>query len=194
MAGLLCKCKSAVCDSCDNCRRCNCECQDAVQSDVPSSSKRRRNEVPLGQHRQVCENVNTGTDFSKNPRGMYTALGMDPNSPIIRHLPAKAKRSCVTTWMDNSQQGKSMKTSVFQVYKEMFTFISNILCGEAAEISLAAAVEEFREKKVTKKSSKSVSHVMIKTMSSAVKKNSRIADNQSFALLFTDTGGSKKNA
>lgn len=99
----------------------------------------------MGQHRQVCENVNTGTDFSKNPRGMYTALGMDPNSPIIRHLPAKAKRSCVMTWMDNSyvtnSQAKSMKTRVFQVYKEMFTFISNILCGEAAEISLAATVK-----------------------------------------------------
>jgi hypothetical protein len=72
--------------------------------------------------------------------------------------------------MDNSPQAKSMKTRVFQVYKEMFTFISNILCGEAAEISLVATVKEFREKEVTKKSSKSVSHVMIKTMSSAVKK------------------------
>jgi DNA phosphorothioation-dependent restriction protein DptG len=72
--------------------------------------------------------------------------------------------------MDNSPQAKSMKTRVFQVYKEMFTFISNILCGEAAEISLVATVKEFREKGVTKKSNKSVSHVMIKTMSSAVKK------------------------
>lgn len=194
MPWLLCKSKSVVCDSCNNCSKCNCKCQDSVQSDLLASRKRPKNEAALGQHRQACENIRTRKDCFKSPGDMYTTLGLDPNSQIIRHLPSKEKRSSVTTWMDNSPKARSMKTRVFQVYKEIkLTFISKILCGDAADISLAETVNEFIEKRMTKNSSKSVKDVVVKTMSSAVKKtNTRVEDNKSFALLFANTGGSEQ--